>query len=181
MWVAFANLAVPSESITAYARTRHGLAAIEGAVPVSPLGVASADEAGAPLKIASWRMDAAWALNAMAAQPVWGWRPTAQVYGSGRGGDQGVGQIAAEFDAPENKCVILPLFHGPSVSGASAQLIDADSQTVLADVPFRDSDVLWLLWQVKLNPAVKHLRFVTADHGSDWGQWLAVGAPLACK
>jgi hypothetical protein len=71
--------------------------------------------------------------------------------------------------------------HGPSIGGASAELIDADSAKVLAELPFRERDPLWTLWRVPLPANAKRLRFLAVDNGKKFGQWLAVSAPLQCK
>ncbi len=105
--------------------------------------------------------------------------PVAAVYGSSEH-DQATGRIVAEFTAPSN-CIILPILHGPSIGGAFAQLIDTDSGAVLAGLPFKDGDLLWSLWRVPLNAGGMHLRFIASDLGAQWGQWLAVSAPLSCK
>jgi hypothetical protein len=180
-WVAFVNLAIPSRSISAYAATRHGLAAIDGGAVVPALGAARPNEAGAPLGDIVWQMDKTWALNGIPVLPVYGWLPPTAAYSSWQGHDEHTGQIVAEFRAPANACIVLPVLHGPSIGGASARLLDADSGVVLADLPFRDRDVLWSLWRVPLNSNVKRLRFVATDDGRDWGQWLAVSAPMQCK
>jgi len=179
-WVAFANLNVPSNRITAYAVTRHGLAAIEGAAEVPVFGGGAPEDAGSAVKEIVWHMDKAWVPNGIAFPPNYGWLPTAASYGTWGGPEHGSGQIVGEFAAPAGACVVLPVLHGAYVKGEMAQLVDADSGGVLADLPFRDLDPFWALWRVKLNPGVKHLRFLAAGHYTDWAHWLAVSTPLEC-
>ncbi len=180
-WVAFVNLAIPSRSVSAYAATRHVLAAIEGVATVPAFDAAAADDAGAPVENIVWHMDKTWALNGIPVLPVYGWLPSSAAYSSWHEHDENTGQIVAEFATPANGCVVLPVLHGPSIGGVSAQLVDADSGTVLADLPFRDRDALWSLWRVPLNSGMKRLRFVATDNGRDWGQWLAVSTPMSCR
>jgi hypothetical protein len=180
-WVGFVNLAIPSRAISAYVVTRTGLLAIRGAAPIPPLQSASKDEVGPPVDDISWQMDSAWTRDGLPTHPTFGWKPSAPTNGSWSQRDENVGRAIAEFAAPVNGCVALPILHGPFIAGASAQLMDADSGKMLADLPFRDHDLLWTLWRVPLYSDVKRLRFVVRDDGRKWGQWLAVSAPLQCK
>lgn len=180
-WIAFANLNIASRSIAAYAVTRHGLAAVGGVNPVPALKAVNGQEVGAPLSSVAWKMDATWALNGIPVIPTYGWHPKGAAYSSWQQHDEHTGQIVAEFDTPKTNCVSVGVLHGPSTDGLSLQFIDADSGAVLGDVPFRDHDFLWSLWQVKLTAGTKRVRIVGNDKGAGWGQWLAVSEPLQCQ
>ncbi len=180
-WVAFANLRVPSNRLTAYAVTRHGLEAIEGDVPVPAIEAAAADEVGPPIKDIVWHMNDAWAPGRLEYSPRYSWVPSVPPYGTWLLHGEKAGQITADFAAPSNGCVILPIMHGVAASREAAQLIDADTGRVLGDVPFRDWDLFWSVWRVKFDPSVKRLRFVGNSIGVLPAEWLAVSAPLECR
>lgn len=180
-WVAFANLAVPSQSVSAYAVTRRGVMPIAGPLRVPTVKGASRLDVDAPLTNVTWQMDKAWAESEIPTPPRFGWHPpTTPVYCSWQHRDDNTGRITAEFAAPASGCVAVGVLHGPSVGGLAAQFVDADTGTVLGDLPFRDHDALWSLWEVKPDSNVKRVRFVATDNGKDWGQWLAVSAPMSC-
>jgi hypothetical protein len=180
-WVAFVNSEIPGKTLSVYALTRHGMGQIEGMVAVPSFEAASRTDGGAPVKDIVWHVDKGWAENGIPVLPAYGWQPSNRAYSSWHGSDANVGQITGEFATPANACVVLPLLHGPKAGGISSQLVDADTGTVLADFPFRDADPFWYLWRVPVPGKVKHLRFVGTDNGHDWGQWLAVTTPMACK
>ncbi len=180
-WVGFVNLRIPSRAISAYLVTRTGLLPINGVMALPALESAAKDEVGPPISAIAWRNDAAWTQEEAPSKPRFGWQPSASTLYSWSGHDSNTGQASAEFLAPANACVVLPIVHGPSIGGASAQLTDADSERVLAELPFREHDPLWTLWRVPLSSSVKRLRFVAIDNGRKWGQWLAVSTPLQCK
>ena len=180
-WVAFANLKVPSQTIVAYAVTGEGLAPIGDAITVPTLNIAGEYETGPPVRDVAWHMDKAWAPDGIAVVPTYGWLPHAATYGTWLGKDQGTGQIVGDFAAPANNCVALPVLHGPVAAGVSAQLLDADSGSVLANLPFRDRDPRWTVYRIKLSDNTKHLRFVATATGRGWGEWMAVSTPVECK
>jgi hypothetical protein len=180
-WVAFVNSEIPSKIISVYAVTRHGIAQIDGVVTVPSFESASRTDGGVPVKDIVWHVDKGWAPDGIPVLPLYGWHSDNPAYSSWHGSDANVGRITGEFATPANACVVLPLLHGPKVGGLSSQLVDADTGAVLADFPFRDGDTFWSLWRVPVPPNVKHLRFVGTDNGHDWGQWLAVTTPMACK
>jgi hypothetical protein len=178
-WIAFVNLALPSRSITAYAAMRHGLTAIEGSASAPTFEAVGPAETALAADVV-WHMDSTWGPKGIPVMPRYGWQ-TPSAYGSWAGTDRSTGQIVADFATPQNGCVIVPVLHGPSAGGETAQLLDADTGKVLVDFPFRDHDSLWTLWRVKVMPEVRRLRLMGADNGRDAGEWLAVSAPLACK
>jgi hypothetical protein len=180
-WVGFVNLRIPSRVISAYLVTPWGLRPMNGVSTLPTFQSASRDQVGASIPAVQWQTDPIWAADRLPVKPQFGWQPAAPTYCSWSGHDENTGRATADFSAPANGCVVLPILHGPSIGGASAELIDADSQNVLAELPFREHDPLWTLWRVPLPANAKRLRFVAVDNGKNGGQWLAVSAPLQCK
>ena len=180
-WVAFVNLAVPYHTISAYLSTRHGLERIQGTVPIPALQAATIDETGLPLRDVSWLMDSSWTRNGIPVPLHFGWLGGNPIYTTMTKVKARPGQISVEFPAPTNACVILPILHGRSITGAAAQLMDADTNQVLAELPLKIQDPLWATWRVHLNSTVKHLRYVATDAHEEPGQWLAVSTPLECN
>lgn len=180
-WIAFANLSIPSRSITAYVMNRRDLIPIPGSAIVPLLRGATRSEVGAPIASAEWKFDSTWAHDGLPASRMWGWEPPAgKAYSSWQGHDEHTGQASVEFSAPKNGCMSMGVLHGPSVKGLSAQFIDIDSGKTLGDVPFREHDPLWSIWKINADPSVTHVRFVANDAGHEWGQWLAVSGPFQC-
>jgi hypothetical protein len=180
-WVGFVNLRIPSRLISAYLVKRRGLMPVNGVSTLPTLQLAATDQVHAPLPAVLWKTDAIWTQDRLPVKPRFGWQPSAPIYCSWSGHDENTGRAMADFATPASGCVVLPILHGPSIDGASAELIDADSAKVLAELPFRAHDPLWTLWRVPLPSSAKRLRFLAVDNGKDWGQWLAVSAPLQCK
>ena len=180
-WVAFANLAIPSRSISAYAVVRRGVAPITGVRAVPALEGASRSDVDKAIPDVTWQMDKSWTLNETPTTPRFGWKPaTSAIYSSWQHRDENTGRIVAEFARPANGCVSMGVLHGPSAGGLAAQFLDADTGAVLGEFPFRDHDYLWSLWRVRASTNVKRIRFVASDNGKDWGQWLAITGPLSC-
>lgn len=179
-WVGFINLRIPSRLISAYLVTRSGLLPQNGVSTLPTFQLASRDQVGESIPDVRWRTDAIWE-DRLPVKPQFGWQPSAPTYCSWSGHDENTGRAMADFSSPANGCVVLPILHGPSIGGASAELIDADSEKVLAEFPFRERDPLWTLWRVPVPSNAKRLRFLAVDNGKKGGQWLAVSAPLQCK
>lgn len=180
-WVGFVGSAMPYRTISAYLATRHSLEPIQGPVPIPTLQAASGNEIGVPLKDVAWRMDSSWKTDSIPVPMKYGWLPGEPIYSSLTKVKMPAGQIAAEFPAPANACVLLPILHGRSITGATAELRDADTNQVLARLPLKIQDPLWATWRITLDVAVKRLLFVATDAHQDLGQWLAVATPLECK
>jgi hypothetical protein len=180
-WVGFVNLRIPSRTVSAYLVARKGLRPINGAALLPAFQSASTDQVGPPLDGVLWQKDRTWIQDASPAKPDIGWQPSAPTFCSWNGRDEKAGQAVAGFAAPGNGCVVLPILHGPYIGSLSAELRDADSGTLLAQLPFRKRDALWTLWRVPLGPDTRRLRFVALDNAPNRGQWLAVSTPLQCK
>ncbi len=180
-WVGFVNLRIPSRLISGYLVTPWGLRPMKGVSTLPTFQLASRDQVGVSIPSVQWRTDAIWAEDRLPVKPQFGWQPSAATYCSWSGHDENTGRATADFSTPANGCVVLPILHGPSIGGASAELVDADSAKVLAELPFRERDPLWTLWRVPVPDTTKRLRFVAVDNGKNGGQWLAVSAPLQCK
>jgi hypothetical protein len=183
-WVGFINLSFESKSFSTYLIDRR-------TGKIIPIGVSSAipattsvslNDAGPSIAGLKWQMDRSWRLEGVPRGLEFGTNPPEPFYASWSGSDRNTGQISSsKFDAPANSCIILPVLHGPSVSGLSVEISDADTNSVLALAPMRDADIHWRFWRFPLSPAAKHLRITAEDHGQNWGQWLAIGQPSECR
>jgi len=182
-WIAYANSAIPSKTISAWAVTGHGkrhpVRPIEGVQMLPALQGASKSEVRGLIPDVALHMDKTWAQGEFPIPPRWGWQPPSGPYNSWQQRDDNTGQYTAEFAPPGNGCVSAGLLHGPSIGGLSAQFIDADTGTVLGDFPFREHDSVWSVWKVYTH--VRRVRFVATDNGKEWGQWMAVSGPLFCN
>ena len=182
-WIAYANSAIPSKSISAWAVAGHGkrhpVLPIEGVRALPAIeGAPKADVRGL-IPDVTLRVDRTWGQGAIPVPPLWGWQPPATPYNSWQERDDHTGQFVAEFAPPANGCVSAGVLHGPSIGGLSAQFIDADTGTVLANFPLREHDNVWSVWKVYTH--VRRVRFVATDNGKEWGQWIAVSGPLFCN
>ena len=182
-WSGFAK--VPGrEPIRAYADLNDGSAACLvgdfvapaddriGAQPVE----ADLSTLGAVIEAAGV-LSGGWTLNGQ--EPVAG-APSVMgaVYGSWSGNDANQGETnIGPFTAPGG-AFALPIVTGPSTGGQSITVKDADTNEVY--IHFRSSvRTQWgaLVLTVPPEKASRRLLVVAADHGSNWGQWMAIGEP----
>jgi hypothetical protein len=181
-WVGFVNLKCPVKQISAYLVKNGSLLAIHGFVPVPPVQVILWPQAGPQIQGLHWQMDPAWTVNGLPPRILRGQGPPGAIYSSWSGTDANAGRITSSiFAAPENACVVLPLIQGPRRGGLSAGIVDADTNQVLASVPFQDTPKQWVFWRLPFAATVKHVRIVAEDSGKQWGEWLAIGNPSFCK
>jgi len=74
---------------------------------------------------------------------------------------------------------VVPVAHGPSITGQSVRLVEDGSGKTVATIPL-DENGFWQYWLIDLPEAAK-LRIVAEDKGAQWGQWVAVGEPHECR
>ncbi len=183
-WVGFANLRFGSNSFTAYDVGSKGTTLIPIGMPFTapPIQAATAADAGPALDHLKWRMDSSWAKDAIPPRVDVGVPPSGQFFGSWTRSDAKTGQILSEdFDVPAKSCLVLPVLHGPSVKGLSAEVVDSATGDSVAYAPLQDADTGWRFWRIRIKPGVRRVRIAANDSGSGWGQWLAVGQPALCK
>jgi hypothetical protein len=180
-WVGFINLRYPVEKITCYLITKRGLLPFPRSVPMPELQVVARKYAGHALENVRWQMDSGWAQGEPPETVPYGAGPATPIYNSWSGNDAHVGRIASSiFSAPSDGCLILPVLQGYHSGGLSAELTDADSNELLASIPFQDGPKQWMFWRVSFAPSVRHLRITAEDNGRNWGEWMALGAPSSC-
>jgi hypothetical protein len=121
----------------------------------------------------------AWRLNGQ--DPMVGGLPDgAQVFGSWVGADANMGVLTFGPFTPKSDSFVLPLVTGPDTHGLAISVVDASNDLVL--VSFRPRvrrEWSWLVITLPASPTSHPIRLVVTDHGADWGEWLAVGAPRA--
>lgn len=182
-WVGFANLHFPVKTISAYLVDEHGrgLIPVPGSIAAPTTQAAEFAQVGPNLPGILWSGAENWAKGQVPPVPV-GDEPAAPVYSSWFQSDRYTGNSnSAIFDTPSGHCVILPVLHGPRVGGLSVALIDSDSGQVLATAPMQNEDTIWHYWRVAVPSSTRHLQIKAADHGQDWGEWVAVAGPAECK
>lgn len=183
-WVGFINLSFDAKSFRTYLMDRRTGQIIPIGVPsdIPTARAVALKDAGPSIGGLDWQMDRSWTVSGVPRGLQFGANPPKLFYGSWSGTDWNTGQIiSSNFGAPANSCIILPVLHGPSVSGLSVEIRDADTNGVLAVAPMQDTDVHWRFWRFSLPPAATHLRITAEDQGQDWGEWLAIGQPSHCQ
>jgi hypothetical protein len=183
-WVGFINSTFESRSFSTYLIDRR-------TGRITPIGVPSTipatkavpvNQAGSVIAGLEWQMDQSWTVNELPRGLQLGPNPPRLFYASWSGSDRNTGHItSSNFSAPANSCIVLPVLHGPSVSGLSLEIIDADTNRVLEAAPMQDADIHWRFWSFSVVPTAKRLRISAEDQGQDSGQWLAVGQPSECR
>ncbi len=99
-------------------------------------------------------------------------------FGSWSGADANQGEVTiGPFTAPD-MVFALPFVSGPATGGQSIVVKDAETGEVY--VRFKPAvRTEWSALVLTLPPdkATRPLLLVAADHGSEWGQWMAIGLP----
>lgn len=181
-WAGFINLNYATRSFSAYAIDKRGLFPIQGTATVPESRVIGWQTPGPRIPGIEWQMDPTWTINTLPRNNWFGQGPLGPVYGSWSGDDRNTGRITSSiFPAPENNCIILPVLQGPRYGGLSTAVVDADTNQMLANVPFQDTDKQWTFWRLPVAASAKHLRIIAEDNGKNWGEWIAIGNPSFCK
>ncbi len=179
-WAAFARAGDVSGILQAYAIVGSGKTACPLGTPQPVPPVVPADESmvGAAIPISNWQTDPAWTRNGH--HPSVGTPAGEVLYGSYSGSDANQGTLtSAPFEAAGQDCVVLPVAHGPSITGQSVRLVEDGTGKTVATIPL-DGAGFWQYWLIDLQGPAK-LRIVAEDKGAQWGQWVAVGEPHECK
>ena len=77
--------------------------------------------------------------------------------------------------------MVLPVLQGPSTSGISVRILNAETGEKLTDIPMQGGDSSWKFWRIALYPAINRILIAVDDEGSDRGQWIAVSDPRQCR
>jgi hypothetical protein len=178
-WIGFANLTYASQSVSAYAVMRTGLLALGNAVPVPEQRPMSAAAIGDPIRSISWRTEPSASSNRIPAMPLS--NPSGTIYSTWRNGDAEQATIqSSSFNVPSNHCLILPVLVGPSTEALSIGVLDSATGQNVARVPLQNESAGWVYWRIPIAHDVRSVRILAVDHGSGWGQWLAVADPREC-
>jgi hypothetical protein len=180
-WVAFVNFKFGAHTASPYF-LRHGrLHPIGDAITIDSNLERVSQDSGVLLSNVAWRMDRAWTRNGLPDTTYSGNLPLGIVYGSWSGDDREEGQIASSnFPAPTTGCLLLPISHGPFVHGIAVAIVNADTDRPVLSIPLQNGDLGWQFWKVHLDKSAVHVRITAEDHGSRWGEWLAIAQPSAC-
>ena len=184
-WRGFAN--VPGgEPLRAYAVVGDGdtvcMFGARSAPPVETIGAppreADVSVAGAPIE-GRVALSGGWTPNGYhvsAGTPPY----DGPAFGSWSGADANQGEATVgPFTAPQG-AFALPLVSGPSTHGQSIVVKDAET----GEVYIRFKPAVRIQWRplvLTLPPekAARPLLLVAMDHGSEWGEWMAIGQPRA--
>jgi hypothetical protein len=142
---------------------------------------ASVETTGPPLEGVVWQPGlGGFHANGVLESVENGASPVGPIYGSW--GDGFTGELSStEFTVPANHCIVLPLIHGASAYGQSVQLRDADTKKVIADLPMFDGGTFWQRWRIQIPAESMRAVVFASDRGEENNQWLALGAPAACR
>jgi hypothetical protein len=180
-WAGFAKVPEVTHSFVAYLLNRRGLMPIPGSIIVPPVHLATEGEAGPAIDV-QWVRDAIWTSGALPAHPAFTTIPSGRIYESWAGSDANTGtMMSSSFERPQNGCVIVPVLQGPVSAGLSVELRDAETQSVLAELPFQDGLQQWSFWKVCVPESAKHVQIIARDQGRDRGEWLALAPPDQCR
>lgn len=180
-WVGFANLSFGGKETSAYIITPAGLLRLAHPMPVPDTRAVDAGDIGNPLSGISWRSEPNLLSSALPPLELVT-NPPGEIYSTWNGNDAKQGTIeSTEFPVPAGGCFVLPVLPGPSMQGLSVEIIDGATGRVAAAAPIHDRSRWWAYWQFRLGPNVKTIRIRAQDHGTAWGQWIAVGQPFECR
>jgi len=180
-WVGFANLAYPSKQIFVYAITPAGLLPMAGSVAVPALDAVNMYATGSPIPGITWRAESI-RISSELPQLLVHNTPPGPIYSTWNGDDGNQGQIdSSDFAVPASGCFILPVLHGPSTDGLSVEIINAETAQTVAAAPMQDYVKWWSYWRFHAGSNVQKVRVSVQDHGSGWGQWIAIGQPYECR
>jgi hypothetical protein len=104
-----------------------------------------------------------------------------RVYGSWAGDDRNTGALTiGPIKVSEGMILGIPLVTGPRTEGLFIEIREHESGKVVQRLspPVVSA---WVLWEVELPGQLvgSHIDIVGTDNGMAWGQWLALGLPVA--
>lgn len=182
-WIGFVSRRFGNGSLIAYVIRKRGLEKLLGYTPMPAIQVASIGSVGPVIPNIQWQMNGIWKRNGFPPDLDAGSAPATVLYGSwNKTRDQSTGRIASSvFGAPAKDCIIVPVLHGPAVTGLSVQVVNAEDDDVVANAPMLAADTRWNFWRIPLGSGVNRLRIIATDEGRNWGEWLGVAGPSECK
>jgi len=137
-------------------------------------------QVGPAIHISGWNADPAWTRDGYHFSV--GTLSGETLYGSFSGSDANKGTLtSAPFETGGRGCIVLPIAHGPSTVGQSVRLVAAQSGEDLGAILLDQSNGNWQYWAVYFSRDVPEIRIVADDRGGQYGQWVAVGEPHACR
>lgn len=104
----------------------------------------------------------------------------AQPYGSFVPSDAGTGRLLLGPLRAPGGVVALPVVVGPSVGGLSLAVIRRGTGETVRRIDLAGIEPQrWRFLKLELGSGAEDLAILAVDAGSGWGQWFAIGAPMA--
>lgn len=183
-WAAYVHSDMAGQKLFAFAidPRKFGLMPLDAGMVIPQISPTDLKHSGPPLPNIEWNLKLETPTDSIPAGPFAGERPPGEIHSTYGGSDAAIGTIqTSKFDRPANGCLIVPVLNGPSVTRQVVRLEDADTDTIIAEVPVRDQRTQCHYWRILVNPKHSTLRLTAEDEGRGWGQWTAVSVPLACR
>jgi hypothetical protein len=182
-WVGFLQTPPDTKAFSTYVLDRrHWSFRQIGAVTQFPdiLGV-GAESLGARIPGVHWQIEGSWLKNVIPIRVDQAGAP-AEYLSSWNRNDRSTGSAkSTAITVPGGHCMVLPVLQGPSTSGISVRILNAETGEKLTDIPMQGGDSLWKFWRIGLYPAINRILIAVDDEGSDRGQWIAVSDPRQCR
>lgn len=180
-WVAFLNNSESSKTFSVYLVKDRSLMQITNPVTTPNIKQAGGADIGAPLSGVAWQ-PLQWQPGVLPPGAVAGTGTQGSFWSSWNGSDASTGQITSSaIPVPANHCLILPVLHGPSVQGLSAEITNAETNQTVEMIPMQNGETQWKLWRLPIDSKVTSIKILGRDAGAAWGQWLAIGTPQQCR
>lgn len=182
-WGGFVRLTDQNRTFSAYVidRRTRTLIPFGNAVSFPKVQAATTKDMGSAIQGIDWTVSGDWTKNLIPPGVDAGSPPSAFL-ASWAGNDANVGSIrSSPIATSANRCLILPVLHGPVVDGLSVKVVNAKTNELIATPPLQGAGTQWRLWRIALAPDVAEFQIQAEDQGRSWGEWLAVGNPAQCR
>ena len=184
-WAGFVNSHFQSKTFLPYIIDNRSQSIAPIGMPLrTPLiHVFQPNSTGRPIPSMNWTIEGHWSKNglipgAASQQPP----PFVSYHESWNSNDANTGILTSSaFAPPPGNCFVISDLHGPTPDGLSAKVIDADTKQTIASIPIMGSESIWRTWVIDVPSSARYLQIVAEDSGRDWGEWLAISEPHACK
>ncbi len=177
-WAGFVNAKFGSRKLSTYLVRDEYLCPLAESRSIPTAMLTTAEKTGTPIASVHWT-GSGWKDNALPPMIDLPNATGGPFLSSWNGSDQSTGEIiSSEITAPADRCVVLPIVHGPSIVNLSVRIAYSGG---VQEVPLRPDDTDWTFWQIRLPSEVNRFTIRATDHGVGWGQWLGIGGPRTCK
>lgn len=180
-FVGFVAAVQPGERLSIYVRSLHGalVQPMDDHIEVPAFTPVAGDTT--PLQGIIWKPDGTWTVNGFGSRKDLDPLPNDLIYGSWSGSGYKTGVIHTDpFAAPAAHCLVLPVLHGTATYGQSVEVLDADTQQTIAQLPMLEGRAFWERWRIPVPASVRNLTIAAKDQGAGPDEWLAVASPEQC-